>query len=86
MLVFTFFLIAFFLSTRLISGLLLFLTRSWDGGILRIATAHAACLFVCVWWGVVNLTGNAVGGQTVLVLLFAVPQLIWFGMDVRQTK
>lgn len=77
------------IATRLMSGLFLWLTKSWDGGIQRLAVVHLVSLVAASLLGGMTLSteGNFTGVNA--LGLYFIPQIIWLAFDIycfRQQK
>ena len=69
------------LVTFLISRLFLYLTKKWNGGVLRLIIANVASLALCA---VLSAFGSANGGELnwVNTPVYAFAQAAWLAFDV----
>ena len=71
-----------FIPTFLLSRLLFWCVKTWDGGTRKIFVVHGVSLVVSALIGVVAISENPYAP-----LFYAVAQLIWLGVDLfRQRK
>lgn len=73
------------IATYLVSRLLMWLTKSWDGGKRKVLTVHAISLMMC---GLLGALGGVAEGPFGAVYLvgYAVAQVIWMLMDLRNQQ
>ena len=74
------------IPTFLVSRLLLWIMRSWDGGIARLAVVHTFSWFVMAFVGGMGMAdGGAFAGIEAAMLYFA-PQAVWLLVDILRHK
>ena len=75
-------LIGALVPTFIVSRLLLWAMRSWDGGVTRLLVANGGSWLVAAFLGGLGMAdGGAFAGLQAAALYF-VPQTLWFGLDV----
>lgn len=76
------FILGALVATRLLSGLFLWLTKSWDGGVRRLAVVHFVSLITAGLIGGTTLSADGNFAGVNAVGLYFIPQIIWFVFDI----
>jgi hypothetical protein len=80
------FFVGAFVATFLVSRLLLWLVKSWDGGTRKVIVVHALSLVVCVLLALVGGAGEGGSSSAIYAMGYAAPQLLWMLMDLRNQR
>lgn len=80
------FMIGGLIPTFLVSRLLLWLMRSWDGGISRLVVAHIFSWLVAAFIGGLGMADGGAFAGFRAATLYAVPQGVWFLFDFVRHK
>lgn len=75
------------IATYLVSRLLSWFMKSWDGGTRKVVVVHAMSLVVCGLIGGMSFAEDGAFAGAYAISVYAVPQLIWMLNDLpRQRK
>ncbi len=75
------------IATYLISRVLLFLTKKWDGGTLRIIVVHTLSLALVLTLSAFGHADPAPVQVTPdMVITYLPPQLVWLGVDLWRLR
>jgi hypothetical protein len=69
------------LPTFLISRLMLWLMRSWDGGVRRLIMAHMVALLIATLIGGMGMADGGAFAAAKAFMVFAPPQAVWLTAD-----
>jgi hypothetical protein len=68
--------------TLLLSRLLLWITRTWDGGVSRLLLVHGVSLLICVLLGGLGLADGGAFAPGLATAQYALPQILWLAVDL----
>ena len=80
------FMIGGLIPTFLVSRLLLWLMRSWEGGISRLVVAHIFSWLVAAFIGGLGMADGGAFAGFRAAILYLVPQGVWFLLDFLRHK
>jgi hypothetical protein len=73
-------------ATYLLSRLLFWFLKSWDGGARRTIFVHAMSLIICILLGGIGFAINGAFAGVYALEIYAVPQFIWLVVDLVRGK
>lgn len=80
------FIIGALVPTFLISRLILWLMRSWQGGVRRLALAHCTSLLLAAFIGGMGLADGGAFAGAEAALSYSLPQAFWFAVDLYRYR
>ena len=69
------------LPTFLISRFVLWLMRSWDGGVQRLLVAHSGSLLICILIGGMGMADGGAFAPMMAFIIYTPAQAIWLIAD-----
>jgi|SRR5271155_3203028 len=74
------------LATYLLSRLLFWLVKSWDGGTRKVVLVHAMSLTICGLLGGMSFAADGAFAGAYALTVYAVPQFIWMAIDLLRLR
>jgi len=74
------------IPTFLLSRLVLWLMRSWDGGVTRLALAHVFSWLIGAFIGGLGIADGGAFAGIQAAGMYALPQAVWFVVDMFRHK
>lgn len=74
------------LATYLLSRLLFWFVKGWDGGARKVITVHVMSLTVCGLLGGMGFARDGAFAGVYAISVYAVPQFIWMAIDLVRLR
>ena len=70
------------IPTFIISRMLMWVMRSWNGGVSRLLLIHSISLLIISFIGAMGMADGGAFAGARAAALYAVPQIVWFLADL----